>query len=456
MKKRLLSTFMALLMVCSIVMYLPAVDIRVCARVNGTANFSRNYTLTGDGATDMVAIARAQLGKNGATLGYSAEEWCADFVIDCAILAGQSSVIPNTAANAGCENLLSSMTTNGRGKRISASEAKAGDILFYGSNGGSHVEIVYAQNGSTLYSLSTIGGNSGNSDNSLSMVKNHTNQNGQPTPYCVVHPYYGGGILPILPGTVDTRYNTNVSCTAPSQIHTYNEYGNRESDRWVAAGDSCIAIEAYTNGYWKINYPASGSRRNAYMKLSEWNPFANTILPGTVNTKYKTNVSCTAPSKINTYDANGNLESNRWVDAGDSCIAIEAYTNGYWKIDYPASGSRRIAYMKLSEWNPFASIILPGTVDSKSTDLPISLILFRPCVFDGISSFCGTNGRKLFMDFTVFLPFRLPLSTEFQDLLSKCPTCYCIFSPLYLTAFYAVLFSALGLLPLLLFSALLS
>ena len=164
---------------------------------------------------------------------------------------------------------------------------------------------------------------------------------------------------------VDNSYNKNVPCTAPSKINTYDAYGNKESDRWVDAGDPCIAIEAYTSGYWKIDYPASGSRRIAYMNLSEWNPFENTILPGTVDTKYKTNVSCTAPSKINTYDANGNRESDRWVDAGDSCIAIEAYTNGYWKIDYPASGSRRIAYMKLSEWNPFASIILPGTVDSK-------------------------------------------------------------------------------------------
>ena len=95
-------------------------------------------------------------------------------------------------------------------------------------------------------------------------------------------------------------------------------------------------------------------------------------------------------------------------------------------------------------------------VGSKSTDLPTSSILFSPYVFDGITRFCSTNGRKLFMDFAVFLPFRLPLSTEFQDLLPKRPTDYCIFSPLYHTAFHAVLFSASGLLSLLLFSAPLS
>ncbi len=160
---------------------------------------------------------------------------------------------------------------------------------------------------------------------------------------------------------VDNSYIKNLSCTAPSKLNTYDAYGNRESNRWVDAGDSCTAIEAYTNGYWKIDYPASGSRRIAYMKLSEWNPFANTILPGTVDTKYQTNVSCTAPIKLNTYDANGNRESNRWVDAGDSCVAIEAYTNGYWKIDYPAGSTRRIAYMKLSEWNPFTNAWIVDT-----------------------------------------------------------------------------------------------
>lgn len=90
--------------------------------------------------------------------------------------------------------------------------------------------------------------------------------------------------------------------------------------------------------------------------------------------------------------------------------------------------------------------------NSKSTDLPVSSILFRHCVFDGIMMFCGTNGRKLFMDFAAFLPFRLPLSTEFQDSLLNCSTCYCIFSPLYHTAFHAVLFSVSGLLSLSLFS----
>ena len=64
---------------------------------------------------------------------------------------------------------------------------------------------------------------------------------------------------PIPTRTVDSSYNKNVSCTAPSKIYTYDEYGNRESNHYVDAGDPCTAIEAYTDGYWKINYPAGNS-----------------------------------------------------------------------------------------------------------------------------------------------------------------------------------------------------
>ncbi len=98
---------------------------------------------------------------------------------------------------------------------------------------------------------------------------------------------------PILPGAVDSSYNKNVSCTAPSKIYTYDEYGNRESNHYVDAGDPCTAIEAYTNGYWKINYPAGNSRRDAYMKLSEWNPFTKVNIKNPP-TGYNISVSTTS------------------------------------------------------------------------------------------------------------------------------------------------------------------
>lgn len=191
MLKKLTSILLSAVIICSNSVFFGT---EVFARIDGTAHFSRAYTLTGNGADDIVSVARAQVGKNGGQLGYSystsnansGEEWCADFVSDCAILAGQSSAIP---ANAGCSAMQTAIKKAG-GNYVSASEARAGDIVFYGSGGGSHVEIVYAQRGSSLSTLATIGGNGGNSHNYYSLVKDHKSQSGNPVPYAVMRPNY--------------------------------------------------------------------------------------------------------------------------------------------------------------------------------------------------------------------------------------------------------------------------
>lgn len=122
-----------------------------------SSNFSTSYTLTGNGAEDVVAVAFAQLGKTGSSLGYT-EEWCADFVGDCAKLAGQKDALPLYGAVDG----LATRIVNAGGKEISIANAQKGDIcIFNWNNGGGvwdHVEIVYSANGSTI---STIGGNTG-------------------------------------------------------------------------------------------------------------------------------------------------------------------------------------------------------------------------------------------------------------------------------------------------------
>ena len=118
-----------------------------------TDNFSRSYALNGIGSDDIVSVAAAQLGKTGSQLGYS-EQWCADFVSDCAILANQANAIP---ASGYCPTLRQNIYNSG-GYNVSKYEAKKGDIVFYGNNGADHVEIVYdASNGN----VSTYGGNSG-------------------------------------------------------------------------------------------------------------------------------------------------------------------------------------------------------------------------------------------------------------------------------------------------------
>ena len=156
-------------------------DYDVFATQSRKGNFSQNFTLTGNGADDIVAVARAQLGKTGSQLGYS-EQWCADFVSDCADLAGQSVAVPRDGY---CPNLRTKIVNAG-GTYVSTYTAQKGDIVFYGNNGAEHVEIVYAASNGVV---STIGGNSGSSKSLLyRAVKDHSTQT-KPIAY-IVRPNY--------------------------------------------------------------------------------------------------------------------------------------------------------------------------------------------------------------------------------------------------------------------------
>ncbi len=168
-------------------------------------NFSTNYTLTGNGGTDMVAIASAQIGKTGKQLGYT-EDWCADFVSDCATLAGQSSAIPAH----GRADYLDSNILKAGGYKVSKSNAQPGDIAFYDNNYNNspdHVEIVYQVSGSTV---KTFGGNTG-STGSYS-----TNKVSSPRTYgnilYIIRPNYNNTSISTCPTwtTLSTQDNRNI------------------------------------------------------------------------------------------------------------------------------------------------------------------------------------------------------------------------------------------------------
>ena len=146
--------------------------------------FNTNYTLTGDGATDMIAIARAQIGRTGASFNYG-DEWCAIFVSDCARLAGQSEAIP---LNAGCYAMQTAVKNAG-GYTVSSSNVMPGDLIFFSSskypNGGAHVEIVVSGSGNSIVS---IGGNTG-SGSSWSK-RSVCNPRVRGSFYCIIRPNY--------------------------------------------------------------------------------------------------------------------------------------------------------------------------------------------------------------------------------------------------------------------------
>ena len=127
----------------------------VSAAQSRAANFLKTYDLSGDAAADMVAIAQAQLYRSGASFDYT-EQWCADFVSDCARLAGQSSAIPFHNNVYGLHDQILEA-----GGVITTLNPQPGDICFMDwENDGNwdHVEIVYMVSAGGVY---TIGGNTG-------------------------------------------------------------------------------------------------------------------------------------------------------------------------------------------------------------------------------------------------------------------------------------------------------
>ena len=83
-KRRFIGIFMGFLMFCSIPGNFSAISqLPVMAREVRYSNFNMNFSLTGDGATDMVTIAEAQTERVASQFGYT-EAWCADFVRNCA------------------------------------------------------------------------------------------------------------------------------------------------------------------------------------------------------------------------------------------------------------------------------------------------------------------------------------------------------------------------------------
>ena len=96
-------------------------------------NFRTDYSLTGNPADDIVNVAKAQIGLTTAEAGYS-EDWCADFVTDCARLTGMSeSIIPyNYSLRAGCRFLYYYIMDYCGGTVIEdENDVMSGDLVFY-------------------------------------------------------------------------------------------------------------------------------------------------------------------------------------------------------------------------------------------------------------------------------------------------------------------------------------
>ena len=262
LRKRIISVCSALvLIIVSVFTTYPSYV--VFATQNRTYNFNNNYTLTGDGATDILRIAFAQVGRKGSDFGYT-ENWCADFVSDCADLAGQSRAIPRSGAvsheytNSEPWNGLKQTILNAGGTVVTVPQA--GDIVIWKHSGASHVEIVSKNDNGKIYS---IGGNNGTGSVSNTTVYGEqqvTQRGSLGLPDYYIRPAYAGTSVldPIEPKIEISGENY------PSNPHTLgNNFGI----------EGIITSNNKLDRVWGGVYNADGTKAQYY----DYNPNSWTV-----------------------------------------------------------------------------------------------------------------------------------------------------------------------------------
>ena len=108
-------------------------EIPVSGTQNRSYNFHDNYTLTGNYADDLINVAQAQLGLTTKEAGYS-EDWCANFVADCARLTEMpNNIIPyDYSLVAGCRFFYSYILDYCGAEVITdENDVMSGDLVFY-------------------------------------------------------------------------------------------------------------------------------------------------------------------------------------------------------------------------------------------------------------------------------------------------------------------------------------
>ena len=184
---------MALVMIFSLFGVMPKSSLIAEATQSRKDNFSKNYILTGNGAQDILNVAFAQVGKKGSEFGYT-ESWCANFVSDCADLAGQSAAIPRNGAVS--HEYTSSEPWYGLKQTVLnaggyvVSSPQPGDLVIW-KNSISHVEIVSKVSNGVVYSIGGNNGGTGNPKTNYVAGERKVSSIGSVT--CYVRPKYIGG-----------------------------------------------------------------------------------------------------------------------------------------------------------------------------------------------------------------------------------------------------------------------
>ena len=221
MKKRILFPLAALFLAAAMLLT-PA-----------NAERSKNYTLTGDQAADILAVATAQLGLTGTQMNYSTD-WCAYFASWCGRTAGAdfpppgSSNTPRTITNWFVNNAkgtfyyfrdanyTSLVKKNPKLKNLdlcvkssrSSFEPLPGDLIIYRWNSAasdinwSHIGIVESFSGSKVTTIEGNVGGKGHAKNSVSRCTRRFSDNGEVAG--ILRPNYTGS-----KAVLTMKFNTN-------------------------------------------------------------------------------------------------------------------------------------------------------------------------------------------------------------------------------------------------------
>ena len=295
--KQIVSVVLCLLMLVAVV---PVME------VGATQTRSYNFNdaeYSSDPGQYMVNIATAQLGRTGSSLGYT-EEWCADFVSDCAKIAGQSAAIPAHGVVSGVGNNI----LNAGGYVVSAASAKPGDIVIIDWDGNgrqNHVEIVYAISGASVYS---IGGNTGVSNANLytRKVAKHS---------------------PLSSSVITKIIRPNYTKVEPTYADLGDDFwaylGNQGCGKWVAGQGNNVQGEACTgdiNQMWHFIRQENGS----YCILCLSNSYAMNV----------SNASSTAGANLQLAPYVASKEQQFYIYIKDSAYYFKvAYANLWVEMD---------------------------------------------------------------------------------------------------------------------------
>ena len=293
--KKLKHILSALLVV---VMLVGAIPLSASATQSRTDYFSKSYSYSSNPADYIMNIAQAQIGRTKSQMGYT-EAWCADFVGDCAKLAGQDNAIP---LYGGCNGLITKVLDAG-GQRVTSRQK--GDLIFYYCSSCAcyvHVGLVL----DSTYSIE------GNYNSKVTKVSG----------------YYSDGTHNTSSGTIKKVY-VRPKYNGGTHTHSYVENFEAEHPHRIYAKCSCG--DYYYTGETRVYNNCS-----TCMKLS-WG-FVQPFYTYTINT-----------GKTVVYDAvNGNAKSNKIYDT-DLCTIEQVYDCDWCKVTFPLdSGGTDTGYCKVT------------------------------------------------------------------------------------------------------------